>query len=69
MSQRASQDWLILKENIQEGPAMSHVGDERVKKRNLAPTVTDEDVAWGMRVLSLCSELCRGLLAPVQGEN
>lgn len=47
MSQRASQDWLILKENIQEGPAMSHVGDERIKGRNLDPTVADEDVAWG----------------------
>lgn len=38
-----SQDWLALKGNIQ-GSAMSYVGHERIKGRNLKPVVTDEDV-------------------------
>lgn len=61
-----TQDWLVLKENIQ-GPAMSHMGDDL--RRNLEPRGSDEDVAWGMRVEPFCSRLCQGPLAPVRGEK
>lgn len=40
---------------------MSHVGDERVKGRNLNPKVTDEDVAWRMSVATLLKAMLRPL--------